>query len=174
MSVDYDHKADFSALETWAWYEEPAEAARQEKAPSEVDPFTIRRARTAIEEDLSAKGFGKAAPADASFFVAVHSGVERHVQYGPPAEWGWTWGWGAGYTWGPYWDGYWGPPSVYVYHEAALIIDVLEPRPAVRLIWRGVARRPVERGLAPEERDRQVREAVGEVLAGFPPGRRRD
>lgn len=164
VAVDYDPKADFSKIRTWAWFSEPAGAAH----PEQVDPLTLQRSRDAIEEVLSAKGFAMARPEEADVLIAVHSAIERRVTYGP--SYGWGWGWGPGYSWGPYWDGYWGPPSVYVYHEAALIVDVLEQKPAQRLIWRGIARRTIERGLTPEERELRVREAVHDLLAGFPPG----
>lgn len=172
VSVDYDPKANFSALRTWAWYAEPAEAPRPEKAPPPVDSLTAQRAKDAVALSLIAKGFGKVDAEEADFLVSVHSAIERHVRQIPPSGgWGLTWSWGPGYAWGPYWDSYWGPPAVYVYREAALIVDVLEPRPALRLIWRGIGRRPVDSGLSPEEREKRIRETVREVLSGFPPSR---
>jgi hypothetical protein len=168
VAVDYDPKADFAKIRTWAWFPEPAGASHPEQVAQQVDPLTLQRSRDAIEEILSAKGFAMARQDEADVLIAVHSAIERRVTYGP--SYGWGWGWGPAYSWGPYWDGYWGPPSVYVYHEAALIVDVLEQKPAQRLIWRGVARRTIERGLTPEEREQRIREAVHELLAGFPPG----
>ena len=170
VAVDYDPKADFSKIRTWAWFQEPAGGSPSDHAPPEVDPLTLQRSRKALEEVLSAKGFSMARPEEADVLIAVHSAIERRVTYGPSYGWGWGWGWGPGYSWGPYWDGTWGPPSVYVYHEAAIIVDVLEQKPSQRLIWRGVARRTIDRGLTPEEREQRVREAIHELLAGFPPG----
>jgi hypothetical protein len=172
VSVDYDPKADFSALRTWAWFTPPAEASRSEKAPAPIDPLTNQRAREAVERALIAKGFGKTTASEADFLVSVHSAIERHVRRAPySGGWGLSWSWGPGYAWGPYWDSYWGPPAVYEFREAALVIDVLGPKAAPGLLWRGVGRQPVNPDLSPQEREERVRKEVHQILSDFPPTR---
>ncbi|MBV8879614.1 MAG: DUF4136 domain-containing protein [Planctomycetaceae bacterium] len=166
VSVDYDTKTDFSKFRTWAWAPEPS----AEKLPPRVNPLTLDRARTAIEATLASKGYAPAPADKADFLVAVTASVERRtdVDYGYP---GWGWGWGWGYGWGPSFGAAYYPPTVMTYDEAAMAIHILEPRPALRIVWRGLAEHPVHRGDTPVEREEQVREAVRKVLASFPPVR---
>lgn len=173
VSVDYDPKVDFSKLRTWAWSVEGSGAGRPEKPDSqEASPLTLQRAKAAIEAALSAKGYRPVAPDQADMLVSVHFAIARRLDYYYPdsAYYPGHAGWGWGYGWGPYWDGYWGAPAVYATPESVLILDILEPNPAKRLIWRGVARGPTDSGLAPEEREARIQQEVQEVLSGFPPG----
>jgi hypothetical protein len=164
VSTDYDRKVDFSKLRTWAWYPTPTQAVTAEKANPRVSPLTLQRAREAIQSVLTAKGYALVPDEKSDFLVAVHAATERHVEVDPFVV-----GWGWGYGWGPYWDGYWGPPAVYAYDEGILIVDLIENKPDHKLVWRGLAHRPVRHGLSPEEREARIREAVDEMLSRFPP-----
>jgi hypothetical protein len=144
-------------------------------APPDYSPLALQRARSSIESNLESKGFAVVPPDQADFLVGVRTVIERNVgyygYYGYPYGYpypNYRWGWG--YGWGPYYGPYWGPPYYYWYSYVVLIIDVVEPKPTRRLIWRGVARWKLEDGLTAPERDAQTQEAVQEALAGFPPG----
>jgi hypothetical protein len=168
VSVDYDPSVDFLKIHTWAWYPEPTPPAGPRSDHPDLSPLTIQRAQAAIEETLSRKGYRSAAPEQADVLVAVDSAIERRIE-AAPVSMGWGWSWGHPYGWGATWDGWWGPPAVYTIDEVALIIDVLEPRPTPRLIWRGVARWPKHGDATPEDRQARIREAVDQALAKFPP-----
>lgn len=176
VDVDYDPQTRFSGMKSWAWFPDANPAATPDAPTAQATPLTVQRARPIVEQVLARKGFAKVAPEQADFLVAVHSVVERRFRtYSAGAGVGWSMGnhWGpyGPYGWGGYWDGYWGPPMVYAYFEVALMIDMIQPKPEKRLIWRGVARWASDADDTPKERETRVREAVEESLAKFPPGK---
>ncbi|HLY74855.1 MAG TPA: DUF4136 domain-containing protein [Planctomycetota bacterium] len=169
VMVDYDAKADFSTLHTWSWLTEQSTPQSRESQAPRFDPLTLQRVKTAVEAELTLEGFPKTVDEKADFLVSVNASHVRRIE--TDADWGWGDGWGCGYGWGPYWGGTWGPPAVYVSKETYVAIDIFERRPNLRAIWRGVVNILDYDSLSPEERENRIRQAVGEALENFPPGR---
>jgi hypothetical protein len=158
VSTDYDPGADFAGLKTWAWLPRKAGATGDPRLDSTL---VHERIRHAVETQLAARGYEKAAVARADFLVAYHTAVERKMDvdtiyrgygYGRGA-----WAWGAGHE-----------TMVYEYDQGTLLLDVLDPK-AHRLLWRGSASAVVSEHSTPEKRTKLVNEAVSRLLDRFPP-----
>ncbi len=145
-----DPNARFEGLRTFAWYVDPS--FQVPRGGSVVDgQFIDRNIRDAVDRDLTKKGFQKAANGQADFFVAYHVdqvGVASQDKFG-------------GYDW---WSGY-----IYVgakyRKEGSLTLDVREADN--KLIWR--ANKTAIIGTNPEAVKRDIDDAVGDLLAKFPP-----
>jgi hypothetical protein len=164
VRVDYDQKANFSALRSYAWAPMTIEE-RQEKSRNSL---THERIRSAVDSYLAAHGYAKVDEAQADFLVAHSVTVEQRTQvqstqmsvgYG---RYGARGGIGVAY----------GIPiesTVYQYKVGTLIIDIIDTRQK-RLVWRASGERTLGEDLTPEERTKIIDTTVGEILGRFPPG----
>ncbi len=169
ISYDYDPKANFASLKSYAWLNEPQKATGDPR----IDGNTILESRIheAVDSAFAARGIRKVA-SDPDFLIAYHVSLDkqRSVQtlnsyygYGP----GWGYGYGAAYR-----PGYWaGAPETYVYEyeEGTLLLDIVDPNDK-SLIWRGSAQDEVHFKSTPEKDQTQLNEAVQKMLENFPPG----
>jgi hypothetical protein len=145
-----DPNARFEGLRTFAWFDDPS--FQVPRGGSVVDgQFIDRNIRDAVDRDLTKKGFQKAASGKADFSVAYHVdqvGVASQDKFG-------------GYDW---WSGY-----IYVgakyRKEGSLTLDVRDA--GNKLIWR--ANKTAIIGTNPEAVKRDIDDAVGDLLAKFPP-----
>jgi Domain of unknown function (DUF4136) len=163
VRVDFDPKADFQALRSYAWAPMTAEE-RQEKSRNSL---THERIQSAIDAHLAARGYKKVAEAQADFLVTHSVTVESRTQvqntqmsvgYG---RYGARGGVGVGY----------GIPvdtTVYQYKVGTLIIDVIDAKQK-RLVWRGSGERTLSEDQTPEKRTEIINTTVNEVLSRFPP-----
>ena len=126
------------------------------KDEGELTDIDRKRIREAAAAELGARGFAfnETAP---DFRVAMHGGTKTRVRvtdsgyrYGP----------------GPWWGGH--GVDVYQYEEGTLILDVVDAK-SNELIWRGTATGVVNPDATPEQKEKQIREAVTKMLANFPP-----
>ena len=168
VSYDYDPKADFAGLASYAWLDEPQKPTGDPR----IDGNTILRDRIheAVNTELRARGFQEVS-ADPDFLVAYHVSLDRrqsvqtlnnYYGYGP----GWGYGYGASYR-----PGYWaGAPETYVYEyeEGTLILDIVNPENK-QLMWRGSATDEVSFKSNPVKDQTKLNEAVQELLEHFPP-----
>jgi hypothetical protein len=169
INTDFDPKADFSGLKTYAWIDEP----RMPTGDSRIDdnPFLENRVHAAVDRELAAKGFVLATTGTPDFLVAYHVSLDqkRSVQhlndyYGYGPGWGYTYGTVRR-------PGYYATPSstyVYTYDEGTLILDIVRPE-GRQLIWRGAARDEVKFSSTPSKDSGQLNEAVTRLLDDFPP-----
>jgi len=147
-NYDYDTDADFSRLRKYGWH-----------APKKVGDLTDidrKRIRAVVTEELGAKGmvFDEHA---ADFRIAMHGGTKTRVRVIDS---------GYRYSSGPWWGGH--GVDVYQYEEGTLILDIVDAK-SNELIWRGTATGVVNPDATPEQKEKQIREAVTKVLAHFPP-----
>jgi hypothetical protein len=164
ISVDsvYDVQYDFSNFSSFNW------APKQVEEGADL-PYDLldRWIRTAVEDQLTAKGYTKQDSGTASFQVIYYIGVDEITGINT-TYYGGGWGGYWGYGWGPY---YGGGTSVntYRYDEATLTIDILDPDPEVGLIWRGSAKGTVSQKRDSQKAQAGVEEAVTKMLMRFPP-----
>lgn len=161
VSADWDPKARFEALHTWAWLPGQVEG-REERHPE--SPLVRRRIVAAIEDTFAARGYERLDGGKPDFWLAYHVAIERRLDARTIYD---------GYTPGPWWHGYGFPRAdTYVeeYQVGTLLIDVIDGR-SKELLWRGSAQARIEELHTPQEREKRVREAVQAVLERFPPGR---
>ena len=163
VQTDYDHQADFSSHSTFAWFQ----AAEDAKSPTEgPNQLVDRRIRSAISENLRAKGLdpndAKAADLLVTYYTSLNSQMSFHTT---------GWGYGHGWGWGPYWSyGYgfwpgWTSTSVHTYHEGTVIIDIID-RNTNQLVWRGVGTAALGKKSHTEEK---IEQSITRILAEFPP-----
>jgi hypothetical protein len=160
---DYDPNARFDTYKTFFWIGEQPGTLPSSSQPSQpgLDPLLARRIQSSIESHLEAKGYKKVddvAKADfgVSFNVALREKIR--VQSSPGYYGGGYWGYGGWYT-----SSVWGQS----YTEGTLAIDIFDARSHLA-VWHGWASKPVEES---GDRAAAVDEAVGAILAKFPPPR---
>ena len=157
---DYDKKADFAHLHSFAWLgEDPLfQPGDGDKA---VSLLNRRRIVDEIEAGLLAKGFVKAPSGAAADLLVVYSvGTRERIESTGLTDLPmhpWFWGW-------PY---YGRDLDVRSYVEGHLAIDVLEGA-ARRPIWHGVSRESLTETDLEQAGDRIPR-AVSSLLQQFPP-----
>src|SRR5262245_16185076 len=126
VSTDHDEKADFARLRVYSW-------APREKTENPVveNTLVVNRIHDAVDRELAAKGFRRAAPGPSDFSVDFATATrERTDVYSWP-------------TWchshcGHFWGGWGNDVHVYNYVQGTLLIGVIDPS-TNDLLWRGTA-----------------------------------
>ncbi len=168
VNTDFDPAADFSTLRTYKWMPGPQKTTGDPRLDNEI---LEKRIRTAVDEQLMARGYRKQSTGAPDFMVAYHVALRRKLAvstmnsyYGYRADWGWSYGAGAGAI---------GAESyTYEYEEGSLVIDIVAADTR-RLIWRGSAQAEVNKAAKPEKKQAQINEAVTKMLERFPPKRQK-
>ncbi|GAB5550110.1 MAG: DUF4136 domain-containing protein [Sandaracinaceae bacterium] len=150
VASDFDEHADFSSYTTYDWVVPPS-GVGEPLAGYPTLAVTIKRA---IEDDLAAKGYQKVDEAP-DFYVTYHAAAEQRLTPATFDRWGYR---------RPGRPGGGRPPSTY--DVGTLVIDIVDSG-TNELVWRGSATDVVSVGL--DRVQEQAREAVGDVLALFPP-----
>jgi len=163
VRVDFDPKADYQALRSYAWAPMTAEE-QQEKSRNSL---THERIQSAIDAHLAARGYKKVVETQADFLVTHTVTVESRTQVNETrmsvgyGRYGAHGGVGVGY----------GIPvdtTIYQYKVGTLVIDVIDARQK-RLVWRGSGERTLGEDQTPEKRTETINTTVNEVLSRFPP-----
>ena len=160
VGSDYDRSASFSGYHTYTWI--------QRDHHGSANPLVVQRARDAVEEELTAKGFGRAASdATADFAVDFTIGSRERTEvdsYPPPYAGRW---WALDDWWGhPYWAY---PVDVRQYREGTLSVDIFDAH-SRKPVWHGWAKKELTRSDI-EHSKQPIRAAVHQILANFPPVR---
>ena len=161
VRVDYDQKADFQALRSYAWAPMTAEE-QQEKSRNSL---THERIQSAIDAHLAARGYQKVGEAQADFLVTHTVTVESRTQVQNTQM---SVGYGRYGTRGGVGYGIPVDTTVYQYKVGTLIIDVIDARQK-RLVWRGSGEQTLGEEQTPEKRTEIINTTVNEVLGRFPP-----
>ena len=158
--LDFDPKADFTRLHTFAWLaDDPLFQPRD--SDTSISLLNRRRIVEGIEAALLAKGFVRAERREsADFTVAYTIGTrERLSVMSAPEPFLHPWPWG--------WSPYRRDVDVFSYTEGSLSIDILDG-PTRQPIWHGVSRQ----SLSPKDLDaagERLPRAITLILAPFPP-----
>ena len=150
VETNYDPKATFDGLRTYAWRDPVGEVG---------DPLALKLVHDAADAELSLRGFQPAASAP-DFTVGAMVVVRQKVDVQFMDDY-WGYSYRAG---GPRWS------STYVttYDEGTMILDIASGATGEPM-WRGSATGMVDTTATPEERQATIRAAVRDVLAEFPP-----
>jgi hypothetical protein len=151
---DFDRNANFSSYHTFAML------SRQHR--STRNPLVARRAREAIEAELTRKGYSLVSdPAKAADFIVDYTIGSRErtdiEAYPEPYRGPWVWG-------SPYFGDY---VDVRQYREGTLAIDIFEAR-THQPVWHGWAKKDLSQADI-ERPEGPIQAAVAAVLAMFPP-----
>lgn len=167
VNSDYDTKADFSKLRTYAWESESQPAVGDPRIDSSL---LNSRIRTAVDQTLSSRGFQKVETGTPDFKVAYLMAVEEKMDvtqvstpyYSPYGVYGTasinsTWNMGGGVD-----------TFVTQYEEGTLLLDVVDPKTNA-LIWRGSGKKAIDENADSAKREANINKAVQKILAEFPP-----
>jgi hypothetical protein len=160
VSTDYDRNTKFANYKTFAFAAEP-------KTQTLAGPAVQAAIHDAVESELSAKGFAKAA-AKPDFYVVYHITEPQKADVQHYTDWGFGAGGRPGYG---FYGGWPVSPKTYTvldlepYKSGALVLDFVDARRS-QLIWRSVSSSVV--GPTKQNADAAAL-AVKELLAKFPP-----
>jgi len=162
VSQDYDLKANFSGLKTYAWQFE----THKKTGDVRVDnPLLHSRIRSAVDLFLLEKGYQKVSQGVLDFYVEYKYSVRTKVESDNLDG-------GVGFGIGTYGRrggiGISTGGSVSSYDEGMLVIDIISPENK-DLICRGTGTRRISQHSNPEKTIKDVNEAVQKILAQFPP-----
>jgi len=153
VASDFDKNADFSQYKTYAFYKSGIDKV-------EISDLDKRRILTAIDKELTAKGFSKSDNPDLLINIFTKSRQQVDVnQFN--AGWGYGWGWG----WNPWmWGGR--NTSVSTYTEGTLYIDLVDAKKK-ELVWQGEGIGVLTRNM--NKKEERIQEFVQKILAKYPP-----
>lgn len=152
VSTDYDPNTLLVGMARYAW------APTKESAP--FPSLDLQRLRVAVDQTLASKAMQPVAPADAELWV--QTGMEfREVRDVSTMEMGSAFDHPLLIR---------GDAIVHVhqYTEAVIFVQFISPRDA-RVVWRGQLTRPWRENITPAKREQILRQAVTQIVAGFPP-----
>ncbi len=168
VTSDYDSSVNFGSYHAYRW-QAPADTAAGRDLLA-ANPIVARRVRSAVDRELAARGYVLREGGPVDFTVSAVATVRQMSRLEPdPVTWDIAY-----YRGRPYWHrSWWGDPwpTVVVYEEGALLLDITDARRR-ELAWRGVVRGLVEEFATPERMQARIDEAVGKLLSEFPPARR--
>jgi len=160
IHTDFDPTVGFASLQSFAWLEPP----EVEGADPFADNTLLRkRLRAAIEIALGARGYRPVEDPEEADFLATYSVImEEDIRDNGSIGVG---GYGGYRRYG--FGGVYSSPSIRVYQESTLVIDLLDPQ-SKDLLWRGWGTGIV--GTRDRMRsDERIREGVRRILDRFPP-----
>jgi hypothetical protein len=141
VTTDWDRDTSFGDYHTYAWTDTPQMEAMQHGT------LLDRRLRSAVEDQLAAKGFRKLeATGDADVLLVYHAGVRDRIDVQ-------QWGYVARRS------------DVRQYQEGTLVIDVVDAR-SKSLVWRGTAAGEMR---GPDHSGQRLAKAMQKMFASFPP-----
>ncbi len=159
VKSDYDPEYDFAKFKTYRW------ASAKEMNPDDVlakSPLILKRVVTAVDAELSKKGFTLSESGDADVVVLAHAGIKQKTQVyqtGGSYYRGW---------YDPYWGPYGGQTSVSQYEEGTLVIDIIAWE-TKELAWRGMGTQIIDDNVATEKITPIIDQWVAKILVQFPP-----
>lgn len=156
VNVDYDKKADFGAIKTFA----------VQLATPWGNSLGEKRAVTEFEEAIAAKGWRLAPEGEADALVLLHGATEtKHSLNTFYSGGGGMYG---GYGWGG-WGGGMGSSTTVAseYTVGTLVVDIYNAK-SKALIWRGTATDELKE--KPAKREKQLQKASDKMFKDFPPG----
>ncbi len=170
VQTDFNPQASFSPLRTYAWLTHAGDDTRE---PAVNSPLVASRIRHAVDSTLESTGFEKTTNDNPDFRIAYNIFTENRARFDP--SYGYSrfdyFGWRFGHR--RYRYGYFGVAPVYgrgrsyEYLETTLVIDIVDAR-TDETIWRGWARKSLNRNPSSEDVRKYVSEAVTEILEELP------
>ncbi|GAA5216231.1 DUF4136 domain-containing protein [Corallincola platygyrae] len=156
--VDYDTSYDFLAIKTYAWLEQPPEAAQ-------TTSLHAVRVKEAVDEELNRRGMQVVDAESADVLVAYHLVVDTKYNVDNYYnQWGYrgyhrsrTTGFGMSTT-----------SRVREYKVGTILVDLIDPKQK-QVIWRGSVSSRLKKNVTPEERDVLIRQSVADLMAPYPP-----
>jgi Domain of unknown function (DUF4136) len=151
---------DFSKFKTYKWVK--IEGAQY------PDQITDAQIKSAIDQQLAAKGLTKTEDDTADLYVGYQVALDKEKQWSAYGMGGGPgWGWGPGYYGGGYGGGMATATSSTLY-VGTLGLDFYD-RTGKQLVWRGRATKTIDPQAKPEKRQKNLGKAVTKLLKKYPP-----
>ncbi|BCA52967.1 hypothetical protein W02_01070 [Nitrospira sp. KM1] len=155
IGYDYDHTANFRGYRTFEWGPEQ----QQVSGDARIDNTLLdTRIRTAVADELRAKGFSIPINGEPDFYVAYHAGLKDMMKGASTQNYIGDMSHGTYTT----------INDIQAYKEGTLLIDIVDAG-SKQLVWQGSALAEVSPGMTPEERDKRIHYIIHGMLEHFPP-----
>lgn len=156
---DFDPQINFGAYKTFSWISDRALITPRAADSIYVSPLDMQRIRSAIQSELTAKGYRFLDDRrNVDFVVSFTVGTRDKIDVDSfPAPYRGNWRW-------PY---YGDTVRIHSYTEGMLSIDIFDGEMR-RPVWHGLARRRIS-GASIEKTGRLIQERVTAILSDFPP-----
>jgi hypothetical protein len=153
-TTDYDPAVSFSAFSTYDWID----------SEGQVDNITSSRVRQSVDAALTAKGFTQST-SNPDLAVSYQITTAERRSFNTVNA-----GWGGGYR-GAGWGMGMGTSTTteQVWNEGSLILGIFDTG-TKNLVWTGTATTDIDPSRSPADRQRVIDDAVGKMMADFPPG----
>ena len=166
VKVEFDKEYDFSKVRTFGWHPDGAGEVkllmREGGDPEQIRVRWEPTIKDAVEQEMAKRGLVPATTGTPDLMLHYYflSGPNSESQYRgqfigaiPP----------------------WGVPdfemttsSLKIFEQGTLILDLIDG-PKRQIVWRGIGEAEVNRQRTPAEREKRIREGMGELLKKFPP-----
>ncbi len=151
VNTDYDKNANFAKFHSYSWIDVKA-----------GDPLWVDRIKSAVDSQLSAKGWQKmpsGGDASISAFGSTKNQQTLNTFYdGLGGGWGWRRGWGGGMSEST--------TTVENTPVGTLVVDVFDSG-TKKLVWRGTASDTLSN--KPDKNDKKLDKDVADMFKKFPP-----
>ena len=159
VNQDWDPAADFSDISTFAFMSET-------EARAESQQLFAARVNAALEQELTAKGL-RLSDSNPDLLVAWDAATEGKMS---TTTHGTSYGGGYGrYRRGGGMRVGTSTTSVNEWTEGTLVVDLIDARTDA-MVYTGSAQAKLNESASPDERTKNVNEAVAKILEKFPPG----
>ncbi|NTV92011.1 MAG: DUF4136 domain-containing protein [Chlorobiaceae bacterium] len=166
---DYDPQCNFGNYRSYCW---PSSAQKKnEEDYLTQNPFIYNRICSAVDRELSKRGYTLKASDDADFIMNLQAHIEKRtvVRSLPQTYFPRYYFRRGGFWYDPWWG--FGERESYLssYEEGTLVVDVVDARHK-KLVWRGIAKGLVKQYRNADAMQADIDRAVYEILRQFPPG----
>jgi hypothetical protein len=145
VQTDYDHNFDFSQLKTFA----------VKIGTHWNNPLGEQRAKEAVTQQLTAKGWTQADEASADAIVMIHGGLQNQQSLNTFYSGG-GWGWGGGMA----------TTTQETIKVGTGVVDIFDAK-TKKLVFRGTAQD--ELSDKPEKNEKKIEKATEKMFKNFPP-----
>ena len=166
VKAEFDKEYDFSKPRTFGWHPDGAGEVkllmREGGDPEQIRARWEPTIKDAVQQEMTKRGLTPATSGVPDLYL------NYYFLSGPNSE---------AQTRGQFIGAIppWGVPdfemtttSLKIFEQGTLILDIIDG-PKRQIVWRGIAEAQVDRQRTPVEREKRLREAVGEVLKKYPP-----
>jgi hypothetical protein len=166
VRAEFDKEYDFSKARTFGWHPDGAGEVkllmREGGDPEQIRARWEPTIKDAVEKEMTQRGLSPATSGVPDLYLNYYflSGPNSEAQtrgqfIGAVPPWGVP-------------DFEMTTTSLKIFEQGTLILDIIDG-PKRQIVWRGIAEAQVDRQRTPVEREKRIREAVGELLKKYPP-----
>lgn len=156
VSYDYDRNTNFNTYRTYNYSDDTG------NIDSNVNPFFKERVMRAVDMEMAERGYTKAE--DPDLLVDLH--VKRQDRQNatastnyPVGYWPWRFGYASGFNTTQI--------NYNEYVEGTLFINLVDAEKE-KIVWQGIATKTLDQNLSPEQREKNVNNAVDRIFDKYP------